>query len=247
MLTGAKAKPTRMGGNSFSAQQTLFIAGGTAILLLALTGQNGCLFPGADALGYISTHPPHVWFAVSEKVYNESLHACNLWQGNLTGRACYQDTDCIGGSVCMSRYRLREDSSISLCCCRFQQQGRCCDPEAVCPGCKRSMCPDGFDPCDYEICYRHPNATCMKDDICRECRARFFYNGTEVTNICHVLIFPSRETPTASGYMPTEPDPEGNGDEEPPSSIQPSSMVEEEVAPTLTSQATTPPIPTPSP
>ena len=235
--------------SSPSAAKMLFISGGAAILILSLTGQNGCLFPGVSAIGYVRTYPPHIWLGVSERAYADSLYICNLWKGNLTGQACYEHSHCKGGSLCMSKFMRRERPTVGLCCCRYQQLGECCDQKAICPGCRRPFCPDGFDPCDYDVCYRHPNATCMKDDICKECHARFFYNGTEVTDICHIVIYPSRETPTASGYMP-DPDPEGDGDEEMPSGteteeeatpmIMPSSAVLASVTPTSTMLDLTP-------
>lgn len=200
-----------MGRSGISVLQILFITGGTAILMLALTGQNGCLLPGVSAFGYVSTYPPHIWLGVPEQAYADSLYACNLWRGNLTGQACYEHTHCKGGSVCMSKFLRRERPTIGLCCCRSQQLGKCCDDKATCPNCRRPICPDGFDPCNHTMCNRHPNATCVKDDICKECRARFFYNGTEVTNICHIVIYPSREPPTTSGYMP-DPD-KGDGED----------------------------------
>lgn len=236
-----------MGRSSLSVLQMVYITGGAAILLLALTGQNGCLFPGVSAYGYIGTYPPHIWLGVPQKAYDDSLFACNAWKGNLTGQACYHDSHCKGGSVCMSRYLRNRQPTISLCCCRFQQQGECCDQKATCPGCERPFCPEGFDPCDHEVCYRHLNATCVKDDVCRECRARFFYNGTEVTNICHILIFPSREPPTSSGYMPEEDGvdetPSSMVEEEPTMMIVPASMLPTPTMPLATGS----PSPEPSP
>lgn len=149
----------------------------------------------------------HEKLAVDLLTYRFSLLLCEReHNGTITGQVCNAITPCIGnGTICP-----KSGLNNVLCCC---PGGQCCDPKAICPGCTRSPCGDTIQPCRDERCLRYPNATCMPI-TCGECTARFFYplpvgNSsetalTDVTDICHLPIYPSREPPTNSGDVPPE-------------------------------------------
>ena len=189
-----------------------------------------------------SRYPEYVVFGVSQKEYSRSQRHCDEMNGTFTGELCHghhrHEAKCtIGGTVCARRYSNRRMSA--LCCCINGKNGACCDDKAVCPNCTRPVCPDYYDPCKYEKCFRHPEANCTATR-CGECMASFsilqnFTDadnvtrlvGVDVTGICHIPIPVSRERPTLSGCPDEEMEPD-----EPDASPNATSTVSGSISPT---------------
>ena len=152
----------------------------------------------------------HVKLGVTPLTYVYSRWYCvSLLEGTLIGQTCNSATPCLWpGAICP-----QNGLSLTLCCC---PKDKCCDPDARCPGCTKSPCRGQVNPCRDEVCLRYPNALCTAI-TCGECKAYFSAlvpvggNSTEmaladVTDICHLQTFPSREPPTSSGDIPPEED-----------------------------------------
>ena len=106
----------------------------------------------------------------SQGQYIWATRLCSLVKGFLTGQPCLYSDECRGGGLCFGSY----------CCC---PKG-CCDPLAICPNCRKPVCPSYRVPCDHEVCYSAPEAVCDNNLCGDECKAKFFIDDIDVTYYC---------------------------------------------------------------